>query len=40
MDEFLANDKIIHKLNNNSNMNYQDELFKLLKEYGKIDGCR
>ena len=40
MEEFLANDKIIHKLNNNSNMNYENELFKLLKEYGKIDGCR
>jgi DNA topoisomerase-1 len=40
MEEFLANDKIIHKLNNNSNMNYENELFKLLKEYGKIDGCK
>ena len=40
MEEFLTNDKIIHKLNNNSNINYEDELFKLLKEYGKIDGCR
>jgi hypothetical protein len=37
MKQFLKNDKIIHKLNNNSNMNYEDELFKLLKEYREID---
>jgi len=40
MKQFLTNDKIIHKLNNNSNMNYEDELFRLLKKHRKIDGCR